>query len=1323
MDVIYVGQSIDLNWSIRRNASEVLEDFSRADLKVFLTGNDFDGNYDGKYYFANHIDEQGRVVLDIDPGSLTPGTYCIEGIWIKNSHELLNSGWTRSISRARKDRIFKVSDVESECTDYNEEAGHVVAESHEINIATGTTSYGYDGMSAYETAIFNGSTAKTEKEWIDTYEKAEDRVNYEMDESHDGSVPGEPQSWANAELKRKQAEGQLGSSDPYYSTSREKKEADRQTAESNRASAETSRGTAETQRQKNEGQLGDTDPDYATSRIKKENDRQTAESGRASAESGRVSAENTRVQNEGSGGPSSAGYSTSRIKKELDRQSAESSRATAETSRQEYEGQGDYSDTTEYPNTRRAKEAARQTAETARATAETARQKAEGQLGDTDPDYATSRIKQEIDRQAAEAARELAETARENAKISSTTIEYAVGDSGTTPPSSGWQSTVPSYTTGDFLWGRTTITFGDGTSKVLYAIGSVPDVAVSQNASTGKTTITVGSDSYDVATEPVSVSQNTNTKGQQLYIGGTKTGNIDDFFNVNSYYNKADAYADGPTARSVVSSDLRALGMTITYFLAEGWITEQFIGTSISDWGDITKWKTISKVGTGISDNEIFNSIIKELYFNIPQNEIAYFDIDNTNDRYILYLLNSEHTTLLSLVLSDGLAISTLPYIPTKLFIAVVDANNIKTVQETPINLYHANNLNFAPAIANYLYIGNDNAITTVTLTEKGTGYVNENGTITAHANSRYSTAIPVKKGDIVKVYASETNGAYVISYCNSDATQFEPVVPYSGIDNDTYLWIANKEGYICISWHNAFLHYTTKLSSKIYEKLVCAGESAYDIAVDNGFEGTEQEWLASLKGERGEAGTDGARGPQGLQGNSGYSGAAGELEIVNNLTDGGATAALSAEQGKKIGNFIDINNIPLVPKKVNPINLATLNPEVSNWHNLDADGSVSQSKVDVYDEVYEVTRPCIELVSTNSGRFAGNLSSSVNLNTSVLRVSVCLQKDMDVSKFNGLTCLLYSNGQTDAAHRAFFLEQYGNPSEGGGIYNQQYVRGGWYHFCVCPKDMLQGVGNSFDITNVTAIGFHCSYQGTIKIYVNEISVVNQMLQPGIINIVDNFDVNVPDMADYATSKGVKLNLSIIPNWIGTAQSASLEEINRCKRDGHFIFNHTFNHITDTTNYTEKQIVQEITKANSWMLKNGFARGSKCISNPSAMFPFAKYKAYMESPAEIIYHHWTTMPSTGKLVYYPFYPMSRLLTISALDSNSTTPEEAQQTLARMKAAIDEAEALGGIAVIGSHGTFWTADDGVAWKELIDYIATKTNMANYGIDDILEGNYC
>ena len=31
-------------------------------------------------------------------------------------------------------------------------------------------------------------------------------------------------------------------------------------------------------------------------------------------------------------------------------------------------------------------------------------------------------------------------------------------------------------------------------------------------------------------------------------------------------------------------------------------------------------------------------------------------------------------------------------------------------------------------------------------------------------------------------------------------------------------------------------------------------GKSAYQIAVENGFEGTEEEWLASLKGEPGQA-------------------------------------------------------------------------------------------------------------------------------------------------------------------------------------------------------------------------------------------------------------------------------------------------------------------------------------------------------------------------------------------------------------------------------------------------------------------------------------
>ena len=52
------------------------------------------------------------------------------------------------------------------------------------------------------------------------------------------------------------------------------------------------------------------------------------------------------------------------------------------------------------------------------------------------------------------------------------------------------------------------------------------------------------------------------------------------------------------------------------------------------------------------------------------------------------------------------------------------------------------------------------------------------------------------------------------------------------------------------------------------------SGKSAYDIAVEYGFEGTEQEWLESLKGDKGDPGINGEAGSDGL---SAY-----EIEVKN---------------------------------------------------------------------------------------------------------------------------------------------------------------------------------------------------------------------------------------------------------------------------------------------------------------------------------------------------------------------------------------------------------------------------------------------------------
>ena len=44
-------------------------------------------------------------------------------------------------------------------------------------------------------------------------------------------------------------------------------------------------------------------------------------------------------------------------------------------------------------------------------------------------------------------------------------------------------------------------------------------------------------------------------------------------------------------------------------------------------------------------------------------------------------------------------------------------------------------------------------------------------------------------------------------------------------------------------------------------------GKSAYQVAIDNGYRGSQADWLADLKGPKGDNGAPGATGPQGIQG------------------------------------------------------------------------------------------------------------------------------------------------------------------------------------------------------------------------------------------------------------------------------------------------------------------------------------------------------------------------------------------------------------------------------------------------------------------------
>ena len=104
--------------------------------------------------------------------------------------------------------------------------------------------------------------------------------------------------------------------------------------------------------------------------------------------------------------------------------------------------------------------------------------------------------------------------------IKSTTITYAKSTSGTNPPTSGWTSSIPSTSPGDFLWTKTVWNYTDNTSETGYSVSKIgkdgSDGIPGKSGADGKTPYfhTAWSNSAD-GTKDFSTSQ----AGEKEYIG------------------------------------------------------------------------------------------------------------------------------------------------------------------------------------------------------------------------------------------------------------------------------------------------------------------------------------------------------------------------------------------------------------------------------------------------------------------------------------------------------------------------------------------------------------------------------------------------------------------------------------------------------------------------------------------------------------------------------------------------------------------------------------------------------------------------------------
>lgn len=617
---------------------------------------------------------------------------------------------------------------------------------------------------------------------------------------------------------------------------------------------------------------------------------------------------------------------------------------------------------------------------------------------------------------------------------------------------------------------------------------------------------------------------------------------------------------------------------------------------------------------------------------------------------------------------------------------------------------------------------------------DKNGFYITSDCTILPDSRYVITNPIPVSKGDYIEFYCSNNASLSpsIITECTEDGTPIKSLIIGAGEDNYTHKTFIEDDGFVVFSYNNTYPSKLVKvLSFKVMSllyNLISTKQSKINIKTING---------VSLLGEgdltiaQGPQGIQGIQGPKGPQGNSGYSGAANELEVVNNITQGGETSALSAEQGKFLANGTDYNNLPLTPSPKHSIDAKRVDMDSSQFVST-INNSLQHGYTFHWDIVTKENRKAVDIkmpINSTAVTIYHEFNESFDATDLYYKFGIHVDESMDATQLRNITIFMTSgDNPLDSKNRCSY-----------GIYtasDAEHSRTGSFYQCL-NLYRVGSKGANFDITNIKYAGIivNCTSLTDIKhIYLTDLAFAYPLRKPGVCIIVDNFAPVVSYMADYAASKGVKLNLSIIPYRIeqNNGSSATIEKIHEAKRQGHFIWNHTWSHVI--TAQTEAQIGEELIKSDLWLMQNGFSRGSKIYSNPSAFYDNIRYNTQFNSNAQAIYHHWTTYPGgeNGELGAFnkflllePVYPANRMaLNICGLDWNNPNDKNLAYFIALAQAALD----YKGIAVIGFHGTFWSENldeehpAGYRWKQFIDAIAAQENQYFYGIDDILEGRF-
>ncbi len=377
-----------------------------------------------------------------------------------------------------------------------------------------------------------------------------------------------------------------------------------------------------------------------------------------------------------------------------------------------------------------------------------------------------------------------------------------------------------------------------------------------------------------------------------------------------------------------------------------------------------------------------------------------------------------------------------------------------------------------------------------------------------------------------------------------------------------------------------------------------CAGESAYEIAVRNGYQGTESQWLESLKGKNGNDGTNGV-----------------DYEDIKKIYDDLKTS------GKYNGEFLefvkDYLNVYVSKNEVIASNCLLSAVSVSAYYEVNSTDYVSYGSGVIYDidetnnVVYVVTNYHVIYVYQNSAvadelyvnlygsetsdaRIACSfLGGSEKYDLAVLKIQgVGAQtiiksnaKEVEIAEFNDLIegesvlavgnpegdgisvvsgivskdseYVNYSISSTVYNHRVFRMDAAINKgNSGGGVYNADGYLIGIVNakfkstYSYGELDVVEGMSYGIPITNVVSVADYVikycdgETKTTVKAYQFGITIGGAN---GGTKIVDSVAIKTEDVAI------IEISSSYLAEKIGLAQGDIFKEISITKENGTII--------------------------------------------------------------------------------------------------------------------------------------------------------------------------